>query len=204
MDKFLFTTFFLVGLSLINVCGQTFTDISEQAGVDGWQTFGGHGGQFADVTNDGYPDLYVTNVCGRELLPDLFFINQKNNTFSEESQQRNVWDLAFEKRKARGIYGRGSQDAVWADLDNDGDYDLVNANTGPANRFYAALQINYRVPKRMAAAVAIYDMQGSLLKTFSVRTFTKQKNIIWRCGNFAGQRLHTGIYFVELRTKIKE
>ncbi len=96
-----------------------FTDISIASGVDGPEIpLGGHGVAFADATGDAWPDLYVTmnfNVP----LADLFFENQGNTQFVETGAARGVAD-----------FDAGSHGATWGDLDNDGDFDLVNGTTG--------------------------------------------------------------------------
>ena len=51
-------------------------------------------------------------------MPDLFFYNQGDNNFSEEAAARGIDDL-----------DGGSHGATFADLDNDGDYDLFNGTT---------------------------------------------------------------------------
>ncbi len=146
------STFFVIFfLSYQSMVAQTFTDISESAGVLGLQKFLGHGVMFADITKDGLPDLLITNITGREILPNLLFINQGNGKFIEDGKKRGAWNihlidktdkdwyarktktfdsnLLAELKKKRGFFGRGTHGSVFADLDNDGDYDLVNATT---------------------------------------------------------------------------
>ena len=77
---------------------------------------GPHGTAFADATGDGRADLYVT-IYYKSDLSDLFFRNT-GGAFIEEGAARTVND-----------YDGGSQGACFADLDNDGDYDLVNGTT---------------------------------------------------------------------------
>ncbi len=57
----------------------TFTDVARQAGVldPGYYGFGV---VFADLTGDGWPDLYVAN----DSVPNLLFRNNRNGTFSED------------------------------------------------------------------------------------------------------------------------
>jgi hypothetical protein len=95
-----------------------FTDITLSAGTAG-PDIGGHGVMFADVDDDGLPDLYLTNnFSGTGERPDFFFRNQGGSSFADESVLRGIDD-------ADG----GSHGAAWADLDNDGDYDLINGTT---------------------------------------------------------------------------
>ena len=73
---------------------------------------------FADATDDGHPDLYFTMNFDVPQA-DLFFVNGGDSTFAELGAARGIAD-----------FGVGSHGAAFADLDNDGDYDLVNGATG--------------------------------------------------------------------------
>jgi hypothetical protein len=126
---FTFAMFMLMFFNLNFALSQTFTDITESAGVLGLQKFGAHGIYFADITEDGFPDLLITNINGREIKPNLLFINQKDGTFLEDGKKRNAWNINLIDNKDKGWFGRGTHGSVFADLDNDGDYDLLNATT---------------------------------------------------------------------------
>jgi len=78
---------------------------------------GGHGVMWADVDDDGLPDLYLPLIIA-ETLPDLFMHNQGNGVFTEQGKERGISDS-----------DGGSHGAAWCDLDNDGDYDLINGTT---------------------------------------------------------------------------
>jgi hypothetical protein len=98
----------------------TFSDITVSARTGGptaKEGPGGHGVMFADVDKDGLADLYITMIFDKP-MPDLFFRNLGNNTFASEGTLRQIAD-----------FDGGSHGACWADLDNDGDYDLVNGTT---------------------------------------------------------------------------
>ena len=97
-----------------------FTDVTATAGVAGPSAFGGHGIHFADVTGDGRPDMYVTMIWpSAGDMPDLFYRNADGTNFPEEGVSRGI-----------DSFDCGSHSGVWADLDNDGDYDLINGPTG--------------------------------------------------------------------------
>jgi len=97
-----------------------FTDITLEAGTGGpteKDQLGGHGVMFADVDQDGLPDLYITMIFDKP-MPELFFRNLGDNTFADEGASRRIAD-----------FDGGSHGGCWADLDDDGDYDLVNGTT---------------------------------------------------------------------------
>jgi len=84
----------------------TFVDIAEKAGVNRSAFSKGVGA--ADYDNDGWPDLYVSNLGGTNFL----YHNNRNGTFTE---------LAA----AAGVPGSGQGFATWFfDYDNDGWQDL--------------------------------------------------------------------------------
>jgi len=98
----------------------SFTDITSSAGTGGPTApgrLGGHAVVFADVDGDGLPDLYITMLFD-DPMPDLFFHNTGNGRFADEAAARGIDD-----------FDGGSHGACFADLDNDGDYDLVNGTT---------------------------------------------------------------------------
>jgi len=83
-----------------------FEDISDSAGIS--QMMFTKGVVAADYDNDGYPDLYVSNLNG----PNFLYHNNHNNTFTEVSQRA-------------GVAGTGHSFATWFfDYDNDGWPDL--------------------------------------------------------------------------------
>jgi hypothetical protein len=102
-----------------------FTNITTQARFTSLPNLGGHGVQAADVTGDGFDDLYVTNIADpHQDRRELFFVNQGDGTFRERALEAGIEDDGFFKGE-----GEESHAAVWADFDNDGDYDLFNAHT---------------------------------------------------------------------------
>ena len=62
----------------------TFEDISGSAGID--KIAFSKGVTAADYDNDGWPDLYVSNLTG----PNFLYHNNHNNTFTEVAQQAGV------------------------------------------------------------------------------------------------------------------
>ena len=76
----------------------------------------------AGTTNTAYgngrPDLYITTNWN-DPVADQFFVNQGGGIFLESGATRGIAD-----------FDAGSHGGAWADLDNDGDYDLFNGATG--------------------------------------------------------------------------
>lgn len=98
--------------------GEVFTKVTSEAGL---QSFGlSLSATVGDVNNDGWPDLYVSNDFS---TPDLFYINNKNGTFSEHSK---------EMTKNTSFYGMGVD---IADFNNDGLLDIFQVDmTAKDNR----------------------------------------------------------------------
>jgi len=97
----------------------TFADVSEESGVRNVPAQCGRGVNWADYDDDGWPDIFVSNY---RLNPNLLFHNRGYGLFENRSVEAGVVGVPIS-----GAYGHtiGSQ---WADLDNDGDWDLFTAN----------------------------------------------------------------------------
>ena len=61
----------------------TFTDVSKKLGVDGPNGYYGLDALFADVNNDGKPDILVAN----DSTPNYLYINQGNGAFKDQSYE---------------------------------------------------------------------------------------------------------------------
>ena len=87
-----------------------FKDMTREAGL---ASAGGEAAVFGDYDNDGHPDLYVTGPAGGKL-----FHNEGNGAYRDVTQEA-------------GVAGQGpALGSTWADLDHDGDLDLLVARPG--------------------------------------------------------------------------
>ncbi|UCG37961.1 MAG: CRTAC1 family protein [bacterium] len=100
----------------------TFTDVTEEAGVGdrswSWSAV------FSDVNGDGFQDLYVVNGRYPAGEPNHLYLNKGDGTFTDVSRTAGVDD---------GNWGLG---AAFADVDNDGDFDLFVSNYVGPNKMY--------------------------------------------------------------------
>jgi len=64
--------------------GNHFTDVSKKAGIIQNPLTFGLGIAIADINQDGWPDIYVTNDYNE---PDYMYINNRDGTFTEKSKQ---------------------------------------------------------------------------------------------------------------------
>ena len=78
----------------------TFTDVSKKLGVDDPNGYYGLGALFADVNNDGKPDLLVAN----DSTPNYLYINKGDGTFEDESYDERL----------RAERGSAARSPTWA------------------------------------------------------------------------------------------
>ncbi|MUU79132.1 VCBS repeat-containing protein [Winogradskyella endarachnes] len=91
--------------------GEKFTNVSEQAGV---KSYGfSLGITAADINNDGWQDLYVSNDYS---IPDFMYINNGDNTFK---------NVVKDATNQTSFYGMGID---IADINNDGFLDIFQAD----------------------------------------------------------------------------
>ncbi len=76
----------------------------------------GAGVSVADVNNDGWPDLYLTN--SRFGYPNALYLNRGDGTFVDTARAAGLADV---NRPGEGV----SMGAVWGDFDNDGLEDVL-------------------------------------------------------------------------------
>jgi hypothetical protein len=105
----------------------TFTDVTRRAGVGftGW----GLAGAWGDYDGDGWPDLYVANEFGGNVL----YHNEHDGTFRDRTDEAGVAD------------GGAGMGVTWADYDGDGDLDLYVSNMH-ANSAWALFHPDFPAP----------------------------------------------------------
>ncbi len=104
-----------------------FEDITKKSRIaknSGWSW----GVTMADVNNDGYLDIYVSRN-GESMQPEdrrnQLYINNKDLTFTESAIAYGLADVGF------------SSQAVFFDMDNDGDLDMYQVNQLPDSRLFS-------------------------------------------------------------------
>jgi hypothetical protein len=93
----------------------TFTDVSEKLGVSNANGYYGLGALFADVNNDGKPDLLVAN----DSTANYLYINKGDGTFDDESYISG-YSLNADGREVANM------GIAAGDYENNGHLDLVN------------------------------------------------------------------------------
>ena len=99
----------------------TYVDVSTQSGIFQGKIGYGLGVSIGDVTNDGYPDIYVGNDFFEN---DYLYINQKDKTFSE---------VISKDKTNLGHTSHYSMGNAIADLNNDSQLDIVSLDMLPEN-----------------------------------------------------------------------
>ncbi|MFD2573413.1 VCBS repeat-containing protein [Spirosoma soli] len=98
--------------------GSTFTDVSEKAGIYGAAMGYGLGISVADLNNDGWEDMYVSNDFHED---DYYYVNNHKGGFTESVRQ------AFQHTS------RFSMGNDIADINNDGYPDVMTLDMYPAD-----------------------------------------------------------------------
>ena len=111
---------------------EDITKTSRAAKNSGWSW----GVTMADVNNDGYLDIYVSRN-GESMNPEdrknQLYINNQDLTFTESAGAYGLADAGF------------SSQAVFFDMDNDGDLDMYQVNQLPDSRLF---QRYINIPKK--------------------------------------------------------
>ena len=96
-----------------NLGDGTFSDVTEETGLD--KVFMPMGGNFGDLDNDGYPDIYLGTGSPSygSLLPNVMLLNKAGKSFVDITASSGTGEL----HKGHGV--------AMADLDNDGHLDIL-------------------------------------------------------------------------------
>ena len=102
-----------------------FTDVTKQAGltIEGY----GHAATVAEINNDGWKDIFVTNDF---IANDLLYINNHDGTFTEKAESY------FKHTSANGM----GQDVI--DINNDGLSDIVELDMNPEDNYRKKMMLN--------------------------------------------------------------
>ena len=98
----------------------SFSNITGQSGINVISQGDEQAAAWGDYNNDGNMDLYICKIRFRNTL----YHNNGDGTFSEVGATAGVNDI------------RDTQDATWADYDNDGDLDLYIVNREQNNALF--------------------------------------------------------------------
>jgi hypothetical protein len=100
--------------------GGKYVDVSEQAGIYGSEIGFGLGVTVADLNNDGWQDMYISNDFFEK---DYLYINQRNGIFKEVINE------------AMGHLSQGSMGSDVADINNDGYLDVFTTEMLPEDDY---------------------------------------------------------------------
>jgi len=101
-----------------NLGNGTFRDVTQETGLD--KVFMAMGGNFGDLDNSGYPDIYLGtgSPSYNSLLPNVMLRNKEGKSFVDITASSGTGEL----HKGHGV--------AIADLDNDGDMDILTSIGG--------------------------------------------------------------------------
>lgn len=106
----------LKGVRLFNQSNGKFIDVTVKAGISGSTLTYGLGAGIADINNDQWPDIYISNDYA---VPDYLYINKGNGTFSNTLNE------------SMGHTSQFSMGNDVADINNDGLADIVTLDMLP-------------------------------------------------------------------------
>jgi enediyne biosynthesis protein E4 len=116
INKLMNTTDSLTGVKLFRNDNNVFSVVTTQAGIRNTRLNYGLGVSVADINNDGWPDIYLSNDF---IAPDNLYINNKNGTFTD--QLGNMLSQTSEFSMGNDV----------ADINNDGLADIMTTDMLP-------------------------------------------------------------------------
>ena len=183
---------YMANMLHLNVGNGTFQEIGQLSGIT--KTDWSWSPLFADFNNDGYKDLFVTNGIYKDVGNRDFKNSIKQKSARGESMTlqkfndlmpseklnnymfKNNGDLTFSKTiKAWGLDDPGfSHGAAYADLDNDGDLDLITNNVAGevglyknnSDKNFLQIQLKGSDKNKLAIGSSVYiiDKNGNQLQ----------------------------------------
>jgi hypothetical protein len=199
----------------------TFSEIGQLANID--QTDWSWSSLFADFDNDGDKDLLVTNGFLRDVgnLDYISYQRQTNTPFGSKKEQyanrlkeiqklgevkipnyvfENMGDLTFQKRTEAWGLGQpsSSNGAAFADLDQDGDLDLVINNVNDKAAIYEnqsrQLQTNNYLKIRFEGAIGNQEGIGAKVSIYTNGKKQFSEHSLYRgYESTVSQEMHFGV-----------
>jgi hypothetical protein len=142
--------------------GGHFTDVSAQAGIPGGGNNFGLGVVAADINNDGWEDMYITNDYDEQ---DFLLLNNHNGTFTEVTK-----DALQHISK----YGMGCD---VADYNNDGLPDIIVPDMWPEDNYRQKILRGPDEYDRYHLLIDSGYMQQNMRNTLQLNTGIKRNNI---------------------------
>jgi hypothetical protein len=105
-----------IGVKLLRQENNRFEDVTAKAGISSSALTYGLAAAISDVNNDGWPDIYVSNDYA---VPDYFYINNGNGTFTDKLRDRIGHNSQF------------SMGNAISDINNDGWMDIYTLDMLP-------------------------------------------------------------------------
>jgi len=197
---------YMSNLLQLNNGNGTFSEIGQLAGIA--KTDWSWAPLIADFDNDGYNDIFVTNGIENDLSNQDFrnqmranIMNRKKVTLEEAINMmpstklsnyifKNNKDLTFTNSTDDwGLnYAVNSNGAVYADLDNDGDLDLIMNNQSDIANIYKNNAVNNNIAIELKGSQQNKDGIGTQIYVYS--TGTKQFKEHYAARGFQSSTTH--------------
>ncbi len=132
--------------------------------------------------------LFRFAVSGKNDLSEGFAVGIDRITLAETSDEI--------------VSDSGTNGSTVAETAYDERNEAIVVNSISPNPFNPSTRIHYSLPMRMQHSVAIYNQQGTLVNTlFTGMNAGKFNTIEWNGSDKTGNKVASGVYFVNLRTE---